>query len=298
MLILAGTYPDKNPKIIEGSAGLKDGRLKIGDELVDISSGTSSMAAACASACRALGIEQPYCVMAGDTGDGGGSGKLYSYLKDEVFGLSPDIITLHYMTPLIDCMVDFGFAVEESGLDPLLVADAGGMYGAKIAGIGHIFDLFTPDKGELAFLADEDAAHPMFVNESLYDFPDDRIPELAEKVSRSGTAPDTLLVKGDTDYIVRRGKIINEVNEPNIPAMEAVGGTGDTLTGIISAFIHCGKQVDDACFLAARINRMAGKFCDIRPDTQIFALIDKIPAALESVMGSYKTSAIRMSPFR
>ncbi len=280
MLVLAGTYPDKNPKIIEGSAGLTEGILKVGDELIGVSSGTSSMAAACASASRALGIEPPYCVLAGDTGTGEGSRRLYSYLREEVFGLSPDIITLHYMTPLIDCVVDFCFAVEESGMNPLLVADAGAMYGAKISGIGHIFDLFTPDKGELAFLADEDAAHPMFVNESLYDFPDDRIPELAEKVSRSGTSPDTLLVKGNIDYIVRGGKVINKVHEPAIPAMEAVGGTGDTLTGIVSALMHSGRRVDEACFLAAGINRMAGRLCDMKPDTRIIALIDKIPSAL------------------
>ncbi len=282
MLVLAGTYPDKNPKIIEGSTGLTDGGLKVGDELIDISSGTSAMATACASASRALGIEPPYCVLAGDIGTGEGSRRLYSYLREEVFRHSPDIITLHYMTPLIDCMVDFGFAVEESGVNPLLVADAGAMYGAKIAGIGHVFDLFTPDKGELAFLADEDAAHPMFVNESLYDFPDERIPELAEKVSRNGTSPDTLLVKGNIDYIVHGGKVIKEVNEPPVPAMEAVGGTGDTLTGIVSALMHSGRRVDEACFLAAGINRMAGQLCDMKPDTRITALIDMIPRALES----------------
>ncbi len=280
MLVLAGTYPDKNPKIVEGIAGLIDGFLEVGDELIGISSGASSMAAACVSASLALGIEPPYCVLAGDIGTGEGSRKLYSYLKDEVFGLSPDIITLHYMTPLIDCMVDFGFAIEESGMNPLLVADAGAMYGAKIAGIGHIFDLFTPDKGELAFLADEDAAHPMFVNENLYDFPDERISELAEKVSRSSTSPDTLLVKGNIDYIVRGGRIINKVHEPAIPAMEAVGGTGDTLTGIVSALMHSGRRVDEASFLAAGINRMAGQLCDMKPDTQISALIDMIPDAL------------------
>lgn len=297
MLVLVGTYPDKNPEIIEGSGELAEGCLKIGDELIDISIGTSSMAAACASACCALGVDAPYCVLAGDTGSGEGSRKIYSYLREEVFRLLPDIITLHYMMPLVEGMVDFGFAVEESGRSPLLIADAGGMYGAKIAGIGHIFHLFTPDKGELAFLADEDAAHPMFVNESLYEFPDDRIPELVEKVSQYGTSPDILLVKGNKDYIARGGKIINEVKEPGNPAMEAVGGTGDTLTGIISALVHCGRRVDEACLLAARINRMAGKFCDIRPDTKISALIDKIPAALESVIGSGQTSAVQMLPF-
>lgn len=284
MLILAGTYPDKNPEIIEGFAQLVNGRLTIGGKSVEIYSGTSSMVAAAASVCWALDIEHPYCVLAGDIGKGDGSKNLYLYLKKNIFALHPEIITLHYMTPLIDEMVDFGFALEESGERPLLIADAGAMYGAKISGIGHIFDLFTPDKGELAFLADEEAAHPMFVNENLYEFPDERIPELAQKVSRNGSSPDTLLVKGNIDYIVRGGNVIATIDKPDIPAMEAVGGTGDTLTGITSALVHWGKPIDEACLMAARMNRMAGKYCDMKPDTQIPALIDRIPQALEYVI--------------
>jgi len=40
-----------------------------------------------------------------------------------------------------------------------LIADAGFMYAAKMSGQASKYDLFTPDVGELAFLADEEAPH-------------------------------------------------------------------------------------------------------------------------------------------
>jgi len=289
MIVLMGTYPDKHPGIIEGYAGISNRELSIGNKSIEISMGTPCMAATCAHVCSALEIEPPYCVMAGDIGNGEGSMNLYSYLREDVFELAPDIITLHYIIPLIDQMVDFGFALEEhsNSKKPLLIADAGGMYAAKISGIGNIFDIFTPDRGELAFLADKDAMHPMFVNENLYDFPDERIPELAMKASLTGLSADTLLVKGNMDYIVRGGSIKAAVDTPNIPAMEAVGGTGDTLTGIISALLSWSKPVTNACIMAARINRIAGKCCNIQPDTHISSMIAKIPEALEIVMQEF-----------
>ena len=52
------------------------------------------------------------------------------------------------------------FAVEEMAKRPVLIADAGFMYAAKMSGQSSKYDLFTPDVGELAFLADEEAPHP------------------------------------------------------------------------------------------------------------------------------------------
>lgn len=289
MIVLIGTYPDKHPGILEGYARinnreLNSRELQIGNKSIEIGMGTTCMAAACAHVCNALDVEPPYCVMAGDIGNGEGSMNLYSYMSKDVFELAPDIVTLHYMMPFIDRMVDFGFALEENIKTPLLIADAGGMYAAKISGIGHIFDLFTPDKGELAFLADKDAMHPMFVNENLFDFPDERIPELALKTSLTGLSADTLLVKGNMDYIIQGGNIKAVVDTPSIPEMEAVGGTGDTLTGITSALAGWNKSLTNMCIMAAKINRIAGKYCNIQPDTHISSLIAKIPEALERVM--------------
>ena len=288
MLVLAGTVPLDDPDIIEGTAAIVNGKLKVSDHYLDISAGTSAMGAAATIASSYLGIEPPYCILAGDLGTGDGSANLYSYLCEELFSTAPEVVTLHYMMPKIYEMVDFGFALEENKHKPLLVADAGGMYGAKISGIGHIFDLFTPDKGEMAFLADPDAAHPMFVNENLYDFPDERIPEMVEIASENGSLPDNLLIKGSVDHVVQNGSITKTVEKPNLPAMEAVGGTGDTLTGITSALIQSGETIENACYKAAIINRMAGVYCKIKPDTQIPKLVNMIPKALEFVMdGGY-----------
>ncbi|MFO7970579.1 MAG: sugar kinase, partial [Desulfobacterales bacterium] len=45
---------------------------------------------------------------------------------------------------------------------PTLIADAGFMYAAKMSGLSEAYELFTPDAGELAFLADEEAPHPFY----------------------------------------------------------------------------------------------------------------------------------------
>ena len=45
---------------------------------------------------------------------------------------------------------------------PTLVADAGFMYVAKMSGYADAYDLFTPEAGELAILADEKAPHPFY----------------------------------------------------------------------------------------------------------------------------------------
>jgi hypothetical protein len=51
-------------------------------------------------------------------------------------------------------------ALNEVNPRPLLCADAGYMYVAKMSGYAASYDLFFPDAGELAFLADENAPHP------------------------------------------------------------------------------------------------------------------------------------------
>ncbi|MCL7474906.1 MAG: hypothetical protein M8352_02535 [ANME-2 cluster archaeon] len=284
MLIVTGTYPDIDGEIIRGNGEIIDGTLVIRGKHIEVCAGTPAMVAAAISACSGLGIDPPYCILAGDTGREDGSINLYTYLRDELLSLKPEVITMHYMAPRIEGMVDFGFALEDSAQKPILIADAGAMYGAKISGLGHIFDLFTPDRGELAFLADEHAAHPMFVNENLYDYGDDRLPELIKKTFDNGLSPGTMLVKGSTDYIVRNGTIIRTVDSPDIPAMEAVGGTGDTLTGIVSALVYQGEPLENACYLAARTNRLAGQYADVRPDSSIVSLIEKIPQAMKAVM--------------
>ena len=53
-------------------------------------------------------------------------------------------------------------ALEEWKRRPIVVADAGFMYAAIMSGYAASYVLFTPDVGELAFLADEKAPHPFY----------------------------------------------------------------------------------------------------------------------------------------
>ena len=64
--------------------------------------------------------------------------------------------------------------------------------------------------------------------------------------------------------------------------MEAIGGTGDTLTGIVSALIDSGMDVPDAATLAAQANRLAGHYTKPDPSTQIIEIIRNISRALET----------------
>ena len=66
--------------------------------------------------------------------------------------------------------------------------------------------------------------------------------------------------------------------------MEAIGGTGDTLTGIVAALIGAGIEVNEAAGMAARVNRLAGHYAAPTPATQIMDVIEQIPAALVQVL--------------
>ncbi len=85
--------------------------------------------------------------------------------------------------------------------------------------------------------------------------------------------------------MVRQGEILNTISQPNIPAMEAIGGTGDTITGIVAALIYGGYEVIQASVIAAKTNRIAGKLCNPTPATQIGELVAHIPHALAQVLG-------------
>ena len=79
-------------------------------------------------------------------------------------------------------------------------------------------------------------------------------------------------------------QILATIDRPSFEAMEAIGGTGDTLTGILSALCAAGFPPAEAAILAAKANRVAGRFVDLTPETQIVELIDAIPRALAEVM--------------
>jgi ADP-dependent NAD(P)H-hydrate dehydratase / NAD(P)H-hydrate epimerase len=60
-------------------------------------------------------------------------------------------LVFHYLQPDVNWHNRVLFAVEEMDRRPVLIADAGFMYAAKMSGQSSQYDLFTPDIGELAF---------------------------------------------------------------------------------------------------------------------------------------------------
>ena len=70
--------------------------------------------------------------------------------------------------------------------------------------------------------------------------------------------------------------------------MEAIGGTGDMLTGIVSALINAGMDVVEAASLAARTNRLAGYYAKPTAATQVVEIISHIPRALEDIFSEGK----------
>ena len=67
-------------------------------------------------------------------------------------------------------------------------------------------------------------------------------------------------------------------------ALETMGGTGDTLTGIVSALIASGMKTLEAAILAARINRLAGHYANPDAASQVTEMIAYIPGAMEEVL--------------
>ncbi len=173
--------------------------------------------------------------------------------------------------------------MEQMARRPILIADAGFMYAAKMSGQAAAYDLFTPDIGELAFLADEDAPHPFYTRGFILQ-EENRVPDLIARAYAHRNAPRFLLVKGEKDYLADQDGIKATVNAPVEEALEAIGGTGDTLTGIVTAMIASGMEIGNAAITAAKVNRLAGHYARPTPATQVMEIIHHIPGALEEIL--------------
>jgi len=278
-----GTLPFNEMGLKTGEATFKDGILNVGSFEVTPSLGTSVMVASACITCEALNLEPPYFITAGDIGDGKRSKDLYNYVAANLGTLDVTVLAMHYIMPDIPGIRNVLDSVEERRNEMTLIADAGAMYAAKAAGLAQKIDIFTPDAGEMAYLADPKATHPAYVEHLLFELDATEVVTLIKKAYESGNTPKILLVKGPVDYIVEDGEVIETIEEPSISAMEAIGGTGDSLTGILSALIYAGYEKVEACISASRINRIAGKLAEPDPATSILNIIAKIPDALKEV---------------
>ena len=165
----------------------------------------------------------------------------------------------------------------------MMIADAGYMYAAKMSGFAPCYDLFTPDIGEMAFLADEVAPHPFYTRGFIL-HQEDNVPMLIRRAYEGENAAKALLIKGMKDYICTKERIVATVNGPEVRALEPMGGTGDTITGMAAALVFSGYPVPEAAAIAARANRLAGSLANPTPASQVLQLIEKIPEALETAL--------------
>ncbi len=278
-----GTLPFDEMGIKAGRAIFKGGVLHIGDFGITPSLGTSVMAASACMTCEALKLEPPYFITAGDIGDGKRSKELYQYMAANLATRDVTVLAMHYIMPDIPGIRDVLNSLGERRQGVTLIADAGAMYAAKAAGLAKEIDIFTPDAGEMAYLADPEATHPAYVEHLLFELDASEVVTLIKKAYESGNTPKILLVKGPIDYVVEEGEVVETIDEPSVSAMEAIGGTGDSLTGILSALMYGGYDKIDACIKAARINRIAGKLAQPDPASSILNIIAKIPDALKEV---------------
>jgi hypothetical protein len=277
MLVITGTVPYADFPLVTGKIWLDDDMLIVGRHSFPRTQGTGAMIGAALAVCNYLKLENPYVVLAGDTGQGKGSRAIYEHLIRTIDELSPDVLALHYWLPDMMLSRRLCSAIAKCRKRLLMIADAASMYSAKAAGLATQFDIFTPDATEMAFLADPDATHPAYINKHLFNTDVSRTPELVAAAYKHNDAAKLLLVKGSTDYIVQNGEIIETVTEPDVPELEAIGGTGDMITGQVAAFTSAGLEPHEAAIISARANRTAGKQARATPATRVAEIIDNLP---------------------
>ncbi|OPL14157.1 MAG: sugar kinase [delta proteobacterium MLS_D] len=283
MLGIAGTIPIEDLPLLTGGVTMENGNIRIDGRSIPVDRGTAALIGAAVKTAEVLGTALPRGIIVGDIGRGAGSRTLYKYLVDTFAESGFHTCTFHYLQPIVHWHNRLQKVIHDMEQRPVLIADAGFMYVAKMGGHAAMYDLFTPDIGELSFLADETAPHPFYTRGFiLHD--ENRVPDLIARAYEHNNAARYLLVKGKRDCIAGREGILGEVDSPVEEAMEAIGGTGDILTGILSALIYSGMDIEEAAIVAMRTNRIAGSCARPTPATQIIDIIRHIPKALENTL--------------
>jgi ADP-dependent NAD(P)H-hydrate dehydratase / NAD(P)H-hydrate epimerase len=292
MLAVVGTVPDQHFPLTIGKVVLEGDLISIEGIAAPVNRGTPALLAAAVKAGEVLGQPPPVGYLVGDIGLGDGSRRLYARMSENSVDEDIRAIAFHYLQPDVDWHNRVLFALQEMANRPFLIADAGFMYAAKMSGMAPEYDLFTPDVGELAFLADEEAPHPFYTRGFIL-HEEMRAPALIERAYDHENAAALLLVKGQPDYVADREGIHAAIDMPVEAAMEAIGGTGDTVTGIVAALIGAGVEVKEAAVLAARVNRLAGHLARPTPATQVMDIVEQIPEALARVLNENTVMAGR-----
>jgi len=286
MIGIVGTVPDLELPLIHGTVRLVDNHIEIQGRRIAVNRCTPALIGAALKASECVLCPEIYAFLVGDIGRGDGSRKLYDFLVRYLHEFDFKVLTFHYLQPDVDWHNKVLFAVQAMQKRPILIADAGFMYAAKMSGQSESYDFFTPDAGELAFLADELAPHPFYTRGFIL-HPNVNVLDLIKQAYQHQNAARHLLVKGRSDYIVHEAQVVEKVDYPSVDTMEAIGGTGDTMAGVLSVLCGADFKLTDAAVLAARANRWTGYYADPSPATQVTELIDKIPQALVKVLNEY-----------
>jgi hypothetical protein len=282
--LVAGTVPvDKFPYYV-GTPSFDGKNLVLGQKILPIGMGTLSLYSAAYLTIAHLKGEPPTLMTVGDVGKADGSRILYQKLTEGIEELKPDVLALHYVMPIITLVRALALKLQKINPKPIVVADAGFMYAFKASKMGHVCNIFTPDPGEMAFLADKDAVHPAYLERHLFEIDSTSVESLIEKVKDVEGLPKMLVVKGAIDYIVLDGRILFKIDDPMVPYLEPIGGTGDTLTGILTGLIAHGLPLEKAAYYACKINRIAGQLSNPTPKTRVNEIISNIPKAIDLVL--------------
>ncbi|MDP2183427.1 MAG: NAD(P)H-hydrate dehydratase [Actinomycetota bacterium] len=280
-LLVVATYPVSAGPLLEGLITVEsDGAVSVGGECIPSAQGTSAMLGAAGQVASHLGTPAPYALVAGDIGRGDGTREVYRLLPEVAARIKPSVIAFHYLQPIMALMRGAVAELAEVAPSATLVADAGGMYAAKAAGVASRFELMTPDVGEVGFLADPDVSHPAYVSQYLFGTTDFDPVALARRAHETGGSSRVLLIKGVRDHVVLDGEVVGVVDEPCVPELEAIGGTGDTVTGLACGFLAAGFPAVDAAMCACLANREAGRVMGATPAMRASDLVAVLPQVL------------------
>ena len=280
-LLVVATYPVAGGPVLSGPVHMESGVLHVAGMPVPASQGTSAMLGAALAVSSYLATPAPHALIAGDIGRGDGTRAVYARLMEVAEEVRPSVIAFHYIQPVMALMRQAVCDLDARLPGALLVADAGGMYAAKASGVAGLFELMTPDVGEVGFLADPNATHPAYVSHYLFGNEGFDPPELIRLSAESGGSARVLLVKGRTDHVSVNGEVVCTVDTPDVPALEAIGGTGDTITGLAAGFLAAGFPTVEAALCAARANRHAGRAMAATPAMRAPDLIAALPGVFQ-----------------
>jgi len=286
-LLLVGTLPYPDFPLTCGEVGFDGDELAVGGRKFSRTQGTGAMITAALTVTNYLKLSPPKVLVAGDTGEGKGTRAMFGYLIENIGELAPDYLVLHYCLPIMSLVKRICQSIDVAKKPVFLIADAGGMYAAKAAKLAPKFDIFTPDPAEMAFLADPAATHPAYVSKHLFAQDASKVPRQIEAAYKNKDAAKLLIVKGATDYIAENGKIKFTLSEPDVPPLEPIGGTGDTITGLVSGLVYGGYRPLDAAIIATKTNRAAGRSVNPTPATLVKEIADAFPAVLDKYLSEW-----------